>query len=418
MEEMHSRRKTMRGQGDVMGMCAGSTFNYIETQFPGDEGEYLIVSTTMSLQGNVYETGSGGEEGETFSCGFTVIEAAENYRPARTSAKPLIHGIQTAVVVGPAGEEIYTDEYSRIKAQFHWDREGKKNENSSCWMRVATPIAGKEWGLVHIPRIGQEVVVGFLEGDPDQPLVMGSVFNADQMPPYGLPANKTQSGFKTRSSMGGSASNCNELRFEDKKGREQVFLHAEKNQDIEVENNETHWVGNDRKKTIDHDETTHVKHDRTETVDNNETITINGNRTEKVIKDEETKIMGNRTETVMKNEDLKVLGTRTEVVTQGEDITIAASRTEKVGASESLTVGGSRSATIGASDSVTVAGAHSTKSAVSISEMGMSISMTAAGAITISAPSITLTGATINIVSPAVTISQRFVKPLIPPIIP
>ena len=155
-----------------------------------------------------------------------------------------------------------------MKVQFHWDRYGKKNENSSCWMRVSSPWAGANWGGVAIPRIGQEVVVDFLEGDPDQPLIVGRVYNADQMPPYALPGNMTQTGIKTRSSKGGGAANFNEIRFEDKKGSEQVFLHAEKNQDIEVEKDETHWVGHDRKKTIDHDETTHVKHDRTETVDN------------------------------------------------------------------------------------------------------------------------------------------------------
>jgi type VI secretion system secreted protein VgrG len=186
-----------------------------------------------------------------------------------------VQGPQTArVVVGPAGEEIFTDKYGRVKVQFHWDRYGKKDENSSCWVRVSQPWAGKNWGAIHIPRIGQEVIVDFLEGDPDQPIITGRVYNAEQMPPYDLPANKTQSGILTRSSKGGGAGNFNEIRFEDKKGAEQLFIHAEKNQDIEVENDETHWVGHDRTKTIDHDETTHVKHDRTETVDNNETITI------------------------------------------------------------------------------------------------------------------------------------------------
>ncbi len=196
---------------------------------------------------------------------------------ARLTPKPFVQGPQTAVVVGPAGEEIYTDKYGRVKVQFHWDRDGKKDENSSCWIRVSQPWAGKSWGTIATPRIGQEVIVDFLEGDPDQPIITGRVYNAEQMPPYELPANKTQSGIKTRSSQGGAAANFNEIRFEDKKGAEQLFIHAEKNQDIEVENDETHWVGHDRKKTIDHDETTHVKHDRTETVDNNETITIHGN---------------------------------------------------------------------------------------------------------------------------------------------
>ena len=221
--------------------------------------------------------------------------------------KPFVQGPQTAVVVGPAGDEIYTDKYGRVKVQFHWDRDGKKDENSSCWIRVSQPWAGKSWGAVAMPRIGQEVIVDFLEGDPDQPIITGRVYNAEQMPPYELPANKTQTRHQERAArMGGGPANFNEIRFEDKKGSEQVFIHAEKNQDIEVENDETHWVGHDRTKTIDHDETTHVKHDRTETVDNNETITVHGNRTETVDKDETITIGGNRTETVDKNETITI----------------------------------------------------------------------------------------------------------------
>jgi type VI secretion system secreted protein VgrG len=191
-----------------------------------------------------------------------------------------VQGTQTAVVVGPPGEEIFTDKYGRVKVQFHWDREGQNNATSSCWIRVGTPWAGKNWGIIHIPRIGHEVIVDFLEGDPDQPIIVGSVYNADMMPPYALPANKTQSGVISRSTLGGSPANFNQIRFEDLKGSEQVLIHAERNQDIEVEKDETHWVGHDRKKTIDHDETTSIGHDRTETVKNNETITIDqGNRT-------------------------------------------------------------------------------------------------------------------------------------------
>src|SRR6185295_3611180 len=222
------------------------------------------------------------------------IPATQQYRPARRTPKPFMQGPQTAVVVGPGGEEIFTDKYGRVKLQFHWDRYGKKNEKSSCWVRVAHPWAGKNFGIVDIPRIGQEVVVDFLEGDPDQPLITGRVYNAEQMPPWDLPANATQSGILTRSSKGGGYGNANAIRFEDKKGSEQLWIHAEKNQDIEVENDETHWVGQNRKKTIDVDETTLVKHDRTETVNNNETITIGVDRTESVGKNETITIGANR----------------------------------------------------------------------------------------------------------------------------
>ncbi|MBZ5585802.1 MAG: type VI secretion system tip protein VgrG [Acidobacteriia bacterium] len=170
-------------------------------------------------------------------------------------------------VTGPAGEEIFTDKYGRIKVQFHWDREGQHDASSSCWVRVATHWAGKQWGAIHIPRIGQEVVVDFEEGDVNHPIVVGSVYNADLMPPYSLPDNKTQSGIKSRSSKNGGPDNCNEIRFEDKKDSEQIFVHAEKDMLTEVEHDET--------RTVDHDRTTTIKNNETKTVtEGNETITI------------------------------------------------------------------------------------------------------------------------------------------------
>jgi type VI secretion system secreted protein VgrG len=284
------------------------------------------------------------------------------------------------MVVGPSGEEIFTDKYGRVKLYFHWDRYSKKNETSSCWVRVSHPWAGKNYGVVHLPRIGQEVVVDFLEGDPDQPIITGRVYNAEQMPPWDLPANATQSGILTRSSKGGGYGNANAIRFEDKKGSEQLWIHAEKNQDIEVEHDETHWVGHDRTKTIDHDETTHVKHDRTETVDNNETITIGVNRTEKVGSNEKITIGASRTENVTADETIKIGGNRTENVGANEKITVGASRTESVSASESITIGASQTIKVGSSRTDTVGGAVTQK-------IGGSLAQTVAGAINITTPS-------------------------------
>ncbi len=204
---------------------------------------------------------------------FTAIPAAVVYRPARLTPEPVVHGPQTAVVVGPKGEEIYTDEYGRVKVQFFWDREGKKDEKSSCWIRVAEAWAGKNWGVIFNPRIGQEVVVEFLEGDPDRPLITGRVYNKEQMPPYKLPDHQTQSVLKTRSSKNGSTENFNELRFEDKKGSEHIYFHAEKDFHRVVEHDDTLKVGNDQTITI--------KNNRTETVkEGNEKVTIEkGDRT-------------------------------------------------------------------------------------------------------------------------------------------
>ncbi|HEY0819221.1 MAG TPA: type VI secretion system tip protein TssI/VgrG [Rhizobacter sp.] len=333
------------------------------TKHPRDDqnAEYLVTSTT--IHASVRSNESGGFGGaNTYQCDFSAVPSSQQFRPLRKTPKPFMQGPQTAVVVGPGGEEIYTDKYGRVKVQFHWDREAKKKDlkdKSSCWVRVSHPWAGKNFGMVHIPRIGQEVIVGFLEGDPDQPIITGRVYNAEQMPPWDLPANATQSGILTRSSKGGAYANANAIRFEDKKGAEQLWIHAEKNQDIEVENDETHWVGHDRRKTIDHDETVHVKHDRTETVDNNETITIGVDRTESVGSNETITIGSNRTESVGADETITIGANRTESVGSNETIDIGADRAITVGGNESASVGGQRSHDVGANESIAV-GANQT----------------------------------------------------------
>ncbi len=337
------------GSSNCPQFTAGHKFT-LERHFDA-EGSYVLTEVRhMARDGNAYR--SGDNEEFVYSNTFTCIPEALPFRPQRITPKPCVMGAQTAVVVGPQGEEIFTDKYGRVKVQFFWDREGKNDANSSCWLRVGTPWAGKQWGIIHIPRIGQEVIVDFMEGDPDAPIIIGSVYNANMMPPYTLPANKTQSGVISRSSSGGASANFNQIRFEDKKGSEQVLIHAEKNQDIEVENDETHWVGHDRRKTIDHDETTHVKHDRTETVDNNETITIGGNRTETVAKDEAITVAKNRTRTVAQTETVTVGMMRVHTVGINETIT--------VGAAQEITVGGVQSVSVGANQSNSVGRNRST----------------------------------------------------------
>jgi type VI secretion system secreted protein VgrG len=382
MQEEEAQHKRASGQSNCRAFFTGSKIKFEGA--PGfTAGEYLLTSVQhwCRVQTNFV---SGEEGGETYSNQFTCVPIAVPYRPQRTAPKPIVHGSQTAVVVGLAGEEIDTDKYGRVKVQFHWDREGKKDQDSSCWVRVGTPLAGKNWGLIHIPRIGQEVIVDFLEGDPDQPIIIGSVYNADQMPPYTLPANKTQSGIVSRSSLEGSPENFNEICFEDKKGSELLYIRAEKDQTIAVEHDESHWVGHDRLKTIDHDETTLVHHDRTETVDNNETITIHGNRTEKVDKNEKISVGSNRTEDVGANEKISIGKDRSETVGKNESITIGESRTEKVGKDESITIGGGRTESVAKDESVTISGAraHSISKSDSLS-VGKDLSITAADSITL-----------------------------------
>ena len=313
-----------------------------------------------------------------FHCELARWSRRQQFRPPRHARSRSIQGPQTAVVVGAAGEEIYTDKYGRVKVQFHWDRDGKKDENSSCWIRVAQSWAGKSWGAIFIPRIGQEVIVDFLEGDPDRPIITGRVYNGDNMPPWTLPANMTQSGVLTRSSKSGTPANANAIRFEDKKGAEQLWLHAERNQDIEVEANETHWVGHDRKKTIDHDETTHVKHDRTEMVDNNESIKIGVDRLEKVGANETISIGADRKETVSANETVSIGANRSHKVGANDLHTVGANHTQTVSAAQSVTVSANRTDTVGGNIAQTVAGNF-------IQTVGGNVAVTAAGTMTLSA---------------------------------
>lgn len=336
MDELQTPFQTLQGASNAHGIEVGHLLKLSHHPRKDQNDQYLITTLSMHAQVDGYESGNLAGR---LHCEFSAIPAVQQFRPARVTPKPFVQGPQTAVVVGPGGEEIFTDKFGRVKLQFHWDRYGKKNEKSSCWVRVSHPWAGKNFGMVDIPRIGQEVVVDFLEGDPDQPLITGRVYNAEQMPPWDLPANATQSGILTRSSKGGGYGNANAIRFEDKQGAEELWLHAEKDQLTEVENDETKWVGRDRSKTIDRDEKVHVKHDRTENVDNNETITIGVDRTEKV---------GN-------NEDITIGVNRNEKVGSNETIAIGANRTETVGANETITIGSNRTVTIGASKTETVA---------------------------------------------------------------
>ncbi|MET0065429.1 MAG: type VI secretion system tip protein TssI/VgrG [Candidatus Thiodiazotropha sp.] len=355
IEALQTHYEQLHGECDIRHLSVGGLFNLLGHPRLDQNREYLVTQAAYRIQADDYRSTTGSGEEPTYHCDFACVESKVSFRPNRATPKPMVEGPQTAVVVGPAGEEIYSDEYGRVKVQFHWDRYGELNENSSCWVRVAQVWAGKNWGAMHVPRIGQEVIVEFLDGDPDRPIITGRVYNAEQMPPWGLPANQTQSGILSRSSKGGSGANANALRFEDKKGAEEVWLHAEKDQRIEVENDESHWVGHDRTKTIDHDETSHIKHDRTETVDHDETITVHNNRTERVDHNETISIGDNRSEDVGKNETISIGQNRSETVGKNETIAIGKNRSETVGKNESVSVGGNQSVTVGKAKSESIA---------------------------------------------------------------
>lgn len=248
MEEDGSHGERASGSGNLRAVVPGCLLTLERHPQSAANREYLVTDARLRLQ----EPGETSGQ-ETFECrvDFDLIPGHKVFRaPAPRAPKPRTAGPQTAIVTGPAGREIWTDKYGRVKLSFHWNRYCSKDENSSCWVRVSSPWAGTSFGGMHVPRIGQEVIVDFENGDPDRPIVTGRVYNADNMPPWKLPDNATQSGFLTRSSEDGSEANANALRFEDRKGAEQVWLHAERNQDIEVEHDETHSVGRDRSKKV------------------------------------------------------------------------------------------------------------------------------------------------------------------------
>jgi type VI secretion system secreted protein VgrG len=244
LHELQSMHQRVRAGGPVRTIAPGYLFTLEDHPRSGEDGEYLAVSVSHDMNAGQYISAKGGAAEELYRCQMEVIDQGERFLAARTTPKPFIQGCQTAVVVGPSGEEIHTDKYGRVKVQFHWDRYGSKDENSSCWVRVSQAWAGKGWGSMHIPRIGQEVIVSFLEGDPDRPIITGRVYNAEEVVPYTLEANKTQSGIKSRSTKDGSPANFNEIRMEDKKGSEELYLQAEKNMNVLVKNKETRRVGN------------------------------------------------------------------------------------------------------------------------------------------------------------------------------
>lgn len=289
MEEVESEYDTASGSSRCTSFTPGGKFAM--ENHPSDNGSYVF----LEVEHNASEDwNAGGPGAADYANTFRVAPAAVPFRAPPSTPRPLVAGAQTAVVVGPKGEEIYTDKYGRVKVQFFWDRLGKKDENSSCWIRVSEMWAGKQWGMVFTPLIGQEVVVEFLEGDPDRPLITGRVYNAEQMPPYALPANMTQSGLKTRSTKGGGEADFNELRFEDLKGSEDIYFHAQK---------DFHrFVENDDDLKVEHDQFIQIKNNRTLTVkDGFEHITIETGDRERTVSKGNDKLAvskGDRTVTV------------------------------------------------------------------------------------------------------------------------
>ncbi|KQO27208.1 type VI secretion system Vgr family protein [Acidovorax sp. Leaf78] len=355
VEEHIAAHERVAGQGNARNLVGATGCFMTLRNYPREDQnvQHLLISVTYHFTENVQV--SDASVGSTQRFALEALPTTRAFRPARITPKPRTQGLQTAWVVGPPGEEIYCDKYGRVKVQFHWDRIGAMDENSSCWMRFSSSWAGSNFGAIAIPRIRMEVLVDHIDANPDRPIIVGVVYNADNMPPWSLPANQTQSGIKTRSSKGGAAGagmkngpgDANALRFEDKAGQEQLWLHAQKDQLTEVENDEEKWVGRDREKTIDRDETNTIHRDRTETVDRNEKITVHGWRTEEVDGDETITIHSNRKERVDHNETVDIGDNQTFKIGINRTKTVGKNEKDKIGSNWSIKVGKFKTETVG-----------------------------------------------------------------------
>ncbi|MCP4696327.1 MAG: type VI secretion system tip protein VgrG [Gammaproteobacteria bacterium] len=316
--------KLVEGQGTCFSLIAGYKFTLSEHPRDDMNAEYTLYQVSHSVSQ------------EHYSNSFRAFPATTQFRAPIVTPKPKIISPQTAIVTGKSGEEIWTDKYGRIIVQFHWDQEGKYNENSSCWIRVNQGWAGKTWGNMWLPRIGQEVIVSFLNGNPDRPVITGAVYNSEQTVPYALPGEQTKSTIKSHSTK--KATGFNELRFEDKKDSEEFYMHAQKDMVIDVLNNQTSTIKKNRTVTIEeeNDKLTVAKGDRTDTIKKNRTVTIQEQDDTLAVE------KGNRTVTIKKDDKLTVQdGDRTITVSKGKEThTIKGDYTIKVDGSLSIEVKG------------------------------------------------------------------------------
>jgi type VI secretion system secreted protein VgrG len=335
-EVWQAEHHSVSGSGTATGIAPGFTFSIINAPHFSDNGEYLVTSATYDFAENSYASGDTGDTGDSrHNIHFTVLPSSVTYRTPPETAWPKTHGPQTAKVVGPKGESIWTDRYGRVKVKFHWDRLAKGDDTSSCWVRVSSAWAGQGFGGVQIPRVNDEVVVDFINGDPDRPIITGRVYNEASMPPWNLPEDATRMGFMTRSKDGHN-DNSSFLFFEDKPGGELLNMHAEKDMNISVENDKTVSVdgcrttkiGKDQTDEINGDSTFHYKQKRTTTVDgaetktfnNGEKTTIENGRVLKINNGDEVSIVGNKNSHINGNENREITGNLTEKV--NGDVTV------------------------------------------------------------------------------------------------
>lgn len=364
LEELQCQKGRYVGVGTVRAMLPGHKFSLAGHRRGDNNQEYLIVAVEhRGTQPAALGEETGAKRQSSYQNRIECIPAKVPFRPERKTPRPNISGVQTAVVVGPPGEEIHCDEHGRVKVQFHWDREGMRDEHSSCWIRVSQPWGGTGQGGMFIPRVNQEVVVQFLEGDPDRPLIVGRVYNGENPVPHGLPAAKNISTIRSASTPGGNG--YNEIKFDDSKGKEEMFLHAqfdrnevtEHDQTLKVINNQSENVGVDRTRQVGHDEQISIGNDRSRQVGSNESIQIGANRTKTIGGNETITISGNQSQTVAQNQSLQVAGSQSLSISGTQSTTVSQAASETVGLAKALSVGAAYQISVGGALNTTVGAA-------------------------------------------------------------
>jgi type VI secretion system secreted protein VgrG len=276
IEEMQSGHETINASCTARGLACGYLFELQKADRKDQEREYLITSTLITIQSDAFSPGGGGGTGDKFTCELTALPKTSVFRPARVTPKPVMRGPQTALVTGPPGEEIHCDEHGRVKVHFYWDRYSKANESSSKWVRVSNPSAGGGYGFMSIPRVGQEVLVEYIDGDPDRPVITGRLYNEDNKPPYSLPGEKNRSIWKTNTTKGGGG--FNEIRMDDSKGREQIFIHSQRDMDIRVTKTWRAFIGTDSHTVVGQDASTATGRDEHHDIGRHEMTNVGTNR--------------------------------------------------------------------------------------------------------------------------------------------
>jgi type VI secretion system secreted protein VgrG len=399
MEEDEVDYDVVAASSTCRSFSPGLTFTVGRHRSSVEEGKSFLITSIhhVAEEPLAYETGSGGSD-QTYTNSFLCIPDAVIFRPARLTPKPVVQGIQTAVVVGPGGQEIYCDKYGRVKVQFHWDREGRKDENSSCWIRTAHNVAGKQWGFQAVPRIGQEVVVDFLEGDPDRPLIVGSVYNAEQMPHYTLPDHQTRTYIKTNSSLGGDG--YNELMFEDKNDDERVYIHAQKNMDTRVRNDSKSRIFGNRHQIIGWEKDGNKGGDQRERVYQDKHLNIKRNHVEHIEGHMQLRI-GHGEADDGGNLDIVLEQNRKEKVGGDSHLIIDGDHSEKVGGDYSQEIGGDLAQKVGgnvAAEAGSMGDIHLKAGMNVVIEAGMQLTLKGPGGfITIDPAGVTVQGMLVKI---------------------